>query len=124
VGCTSIHLTERGLVSYNAQKNAIVAQQSPPINPTLAPTNPWYNTSKYVFIPETKDLTKFDQPIKPNTNIIKGLLTKKFLKDQSAYQSDNSYDSDTEEDVTKIIEYLNNDIDSCSDTYEESIFRV
>src|SRR5207247_2405339 len=118
--CLSIHLTNRGLIPYIKQKNKDNNKEILENKYKYIDNYDKYNKKKY------KNETKEKENNNKNRNElsdIKGiLLTEKFLISHfgKSLQTDNtSSDSDNEEDVEKIIKFLNDDNENNSD--EESI---
>lgn len=96
LNCTSLHLSKRGLVSYYEQKE---------------------RKNEDSFKPK-----KFIRSKSMMSNISGILLTEKFLLAHLGAGQDNNVDSDSEgeEEVTKVINYLNESSEDASDN--ESIF--
>jgi len=134
--CQSVHLTEKDLMSYNKQKYEEKINKGS-INRQLNWSNIFDDdiNSKITnddveinkFINRTKKYNLNDHKniqIQNDLNNIKGiLLTEKFLLTHFGKNSvtDISSDSENEEDVTKMINYLNNEN---SESDDESIFLV
>lgn len=105
--CTSVHLTHRGLVPYNAQKARKKSEPEPDSavdSDNASPTN---------------IQTFFGRPIRHTSkeNITGVLLTDNYVRENFSHHNEDT-ESDDEHNVDQIIRYLND----ASDSEDESIF--
>lgn len=121
--CQSVHLTDKKLVPYMKQKNKYLDKERS--NDYNKRNNSSENLDKEYFIKYPKKINdNKNNKIKCELNNIKGiLLTENFLMTHFGKHNKDYYssDSENEEEIEKIIKYLNDD-DNNSD--DESIFDV
>ncbi|QKF93877.1 zinc finger CCCH-type protein [Fadolivirus algeromassiliense] len=129
--CTSVHLTDRGLVPYYKQKNKELKQNDNSNNKYSdgsdeSYNNIYYKKNKYVnYKKQLQNPKDKSNKLKEELDNIKGiLLTDTFLLSKFGTKQepeDDDSSSEKQEDIDKMIEYLNHE-DNDSD--EESIFLV
>ena len=139
--CQSVHLTEKGLISYNKQKYKDKYQDTDSDlsfdeynndnneNETEEINNDEIDSNKkskfYKYTKKNINLNDKNNKIKKELDNIKGiLLTDKFILTHFGKPINNeniSSDSDNEEDIEKMIKYLN---DNNNESDDESIFLV
>jgi hypothetical protein len=118
--CQSVHLTERGLIPYNKQKNKEKYNNFKKSGDVFEDSD----STKQNKIYRTYPLNNINNRLKKELDEVKGILiTENFLINHFGKldEEHNASDSDKEEDTAAIMNYINN-IDNDSD--EESIFLV
>ena len=119
--CQSIHLTTRGLIPYFKQKNKNKMSDESQNSSGDSTDNDKFAKKRLGFNKKYYDNNK----LKTQLNDIQGvLLTEKFILNHfgKIYTSDIDSDSNSTEDVDKMIQYFNDDTENNSD--DESIFLV
>lgn len=136
--CTAVHLTDKGLVSYFKQKNKKLGkiQKNDKNDKNESDIDEddidiqYYKKNRYGYSINYNNYRKYQNGYKDKNNKLKDdldnikgiLLTDKFLLSKFGTKQNTENDSsDSEEDINKIIEYLNNNDESSDD---ESIFLV
>ena len=113
--CLAVHLTKRGFIPYNKQKNGF--KNKPEIKEK--------EKEKEIDIKVNTDLNKYNYANKNKLyeeldNVEGILLTENFFLSRNINNDDDTSISEDEEDIKNKIDYFNNDDDSA----DESIFLV